>query len=104
MQIKIENISFFLEFDTVKGKLILDRSRTFNPINLEYGNERTIELNKNEELNLTIYVDQSVCEIFINKGQKVMTTTYYPEQGQNNLYLQGDKAFILTYYPLRKTN
>lgn len=92
-----------LEFDTGKGKLTLDRSRAFNPINLEYGIERTIELKKNEELYLTIFVDQSVCEIFINNGQKVMTTTYYPEQDQNNVYLEGDKHYLVEYYPLRKT-
>ncbi|MED3795313.1 sucrose-6-phosphate hydrolase [Niallia alba] len=93
-----------LEYDTINGKLKLDRSRTFNPINLNYGEERSTDLKKNEELLLSIFVDQSVCEIFINNGQKVMTTTYYPEQGQNNVYVEGDKECLITYFPFSKTN
>ncbi|WP_312098282.1 sucrose-6-phosphate hydrolase [Niallia sp.] len=100
---KEHNHYLCLEFDTVKGKLTLDRSRTINPINLKYGNKRTIELKKNGGLNLTIFVDQSVCEIFINKGQKVMTTTYYPEKDQNNVYVEGDNQYLIKYYPLSKT-
>jgi len=93
-----------LEFDTGRGNFTLDRSRTFNLINVDYGIERSIELKTNEELYLTIFVDQSVCEIFLNKGRKVMTTTYYPEHGQNNLYLESDKEYLIRYYPLKKQN
>lgn len=68
--------SLQLIFDTKKGKLIVDREKAGSPINPKYGTRRQIDLPKDKKINLDIFIDGSLCEVFINHGRHVMTLRF----------------------------
>ncbi|MGX7418085.1 sucrose-6-phosphate hydrolase [Carnobacterium gallinarum] len=78
-----------LYFDTVSGKLTVDRSKSGVPFAEEFGVTREIDLPSHTELTLTIFVDHSVCEIFINHGFKVITLRLFPDETQTSLLISG---------------
>lgn len=67
----------------------VDRSHVSNPFAQEYGTTRTLTIDKNEPLSLQIFVDHSVCEIFVNGGQAVLTARVFPNHEEKNVYLEG---------------
>ncbi|MGK0607408.1 GH32 C-terminal domain-containing protein, partial [Enterococcus gilvus] len=77
-----------LSYDTAKGTLQLDRSKTQYPLNPEFGETRESRIPVNESLKLALFVDSSTCEIFVNDGKTVLTANYYPTEKQTNLVLQ----------------
>lgn len=94
--------SLSLKFDSNKGEICLDRSKTAYPLNEEYGTTRKINVGKGEDIQFAIFLDQSVCEIFINEGRHVMTSNYYPTKEQNNLFIKSNQEIDFAYYPLKK--
>lgn len=78
-----------LSFDTISGKLTVDRTQAGVPFAEEYGNTRSITIPRHEALKLSIFVDHSVCEIFINNGLKVITLRLFPAANQTQLWLSG---------------
>jgi beta-fructofuranosidase len=91
-----------LSYDTAKGTLQLDRSKTQYPLNPEFGETRESRIPVNESLKLALFVDRSTCEIFVNDGKTVLTANYYPTEKQTNLVLQSTKQNNATYYVLEK--
>lgn len=81
--------SFIIDFDTKNGMISVDRSHVSNPFAQEYGTTRTLTIDKNESLSLQIFVDHSVCEIFVNGGQAVLTARVFPNHEEKNVYLEG---------------
>ena len=65
-----------LTFDTKQGQLILDRSKA-GKVSVSYGETRQIALEGNSELDLDIFVDHSVIEVFVNNGEHVMTGRFF---------------------------
>lgn len=66
-----------LNFSTDKdAHLTIDRSQgpATNP---DYGTSRTITLTDNQDLDLDIFVDGSLCEVFVNDGRHVMTLRFF---------------------------
>lgn len=72
-----ENIQ--LLFDTEAGKLILDRSHA-GKVSVDYGTSREITLPKNQDLDLDIFVDHSLIEVFVNGGQHVLTGRFFTNE------------------------
>lgn len=91
-----------LSYDTAKGTLQLDRSKTQYPLNPEFGETRESRIPVNESLKLALFIDRSTCEIFVNEGETVLTANYYPTETQTNLVLQSTKQSNATYYVLEK--
>lgn len=89
-----------LRFDTTTGKLMLDRGQAGKAVNPEYGTTRTITLMPNAPLDLDIFIDASLGEIFINGGQRVMTFRFFQEPTATTVALLGNGHFTGEYWPL----
>lgn len=95
---------FSLHFDAKNGKIILDRSRVSRALNEAFGTSREIKIDANQSLTLQIFVDQSICEIFVNDGLHVFTSRVFPEVGQTNLFIEGKQGqFKGTHWKLRSS-
>lgn len=81
--------SLTIDFDTKNGMITLDRSQVSNAFSQDYGTTRTLTIEKNAPLSLQIFVDQSVCEIFVNGGQAVLTTRVFPTETETNVSIEG---------------
>ena len=46
-------------------------------VNPDYGATRTIDLKDDQDLDLDIFIDGSLCEIFINNGRHVATLRFF---------------------------
>ena len=96
-----QNYSLTLHFDTINGKLILDRGKLHLPFAQDYGTTRKLDLEKNKSLHLQIFVDASICEIFINDGAQTMTSRVFPK-AETDLFLSGTSGkFQAKFWPLR---
>ncbi|APS42018.1 Sucrose-6-phosphate hydrolase [Weissella jogaejeotgali] len=72
-----------LQFDTNnEGYLIVDRSNVGEKFATKYGETRKVNVNPHKKLSLDIFVDHSICEIFINGGEQVMTLRFFAPQTQ----------------------
>lgn len=78
-----------IDFDTKNGMITLDRSHVSNVFAEEYGTTRKLSIEKNQPLSLQIFVDHSVCEIFVNEGQAVLTARVFPNEDENGISLEG---------------
>lgn len=97
---KTETYSLILNYDTEKGKIQLDRRNSHYPLNSAFGEIRESLLAPSEAMKLSIFVDQSICEIFINHGEKVLTANYYPAKNQNYFIIENNQGVRLEYYLL----
>ncbi|GGE35841.1 sucrose-6-phosphate hydrolase [Streptococcus himalayensis] len=92
-------------FDTENGLVSLDRSQAGEQYALDFGTKRTCPID-NQSINVNIFIDKSVFELFINKGEKVFSGRVFPNQDQTGILLkQGNPTGH--YYELeygRKTN
>ncbi|RZQ58087.1 sucrose-6-phosphate hydrolase [Weissella paramesenteroides] len=85
--------SLQLKFDTNEaGYLIVDRSNVGEKFAIAYGETREIALNTHQALNLDIFIDHSVCEIFVNGGEKVMTLRFFAPQQQTMIAFAGQNT------------
>lgn len=90
--------SLELEFETGKdAKLTVSRKNSGKEIAAEFGTTRTIDLPEHSSLDLDIFVDHSLCEIFVNGGEKVMTLRFFADQGQKQIALTSPKASAVDY-------
>lgn len=76
-----------INFDTKNGTLNLDRSTCGNPYAEKYGQVREVKLDPNKEINLDIFVDHSLIEIFVNEGEKVITGRFFSDPNQTKITL-----------------
>lgn len=82
--------SLKLSFDERHHILSIDRSNSGISFAESYGNIRTAKLNKQDKLLLHIFVDYSVCEVFINNGHRVMTSRIFLKNKNNtHIFLEG---------------
>lgn len=84
-----------ISFNTFSGKIEIDRTNAGQPFAGDYGTVRQSLIPENENLTFNIFVDQSICEIFINKGLKVCTLRFFPAEDQKNLLILSEEG--LTY-------
>lgn len=83
-----------LEFSTGDdAHLIVDRSQSQPVVNPDYGAQRTIRLDDNQDLKLDIFVDHSLCEIFINDGEHVATLRFFANEGNQSFGFTEDIDF-----------
>lgn len=79
-----------LSFDAEHNTITMDRSKAGIPFGESYGDTRTATLKKQDKLTLQIFVDQSVCEVFVNDGYRVMTSRIFVENpAQTHIFLEG---------------
>lgn len=92
-----------LTFDAESGIMTLDRSRAGETFAAEYGTVREFAIS-NQALELDIFVDTSVVEIYINGGEQVATARVFPAENQNKISLAGEGSFTAQYWPLGEMN
>lgn len=66
-----------LNINTIDGEICLDRSNCSLPFARDYGQTRHVKVAPHQALSLDIYVDHSICEIFVNHGEKVLTARFF---------------------------
>lgn len=75
-----------LDFNTgTDAKLTIDRDQSNPLVNSDYGTKRTIPLDDTEDLDLDIFVDHSLCEIFVNDGEHVATLRFFANEGDQTI-------------------
>lgn len=94
-----------INFDLVNGQVTVDRSQAGEQYAQEFGTTRSCPI-ENQATTATIFIDNSVFEIFINKGEKVFSGRVFPHADQNGILIKSGNP-TGTYYELdygRKTN
>lgn len=95
-----------LIFNFADGTLVLDRSHAGIPFAQQYGTSRTVQIPKNTPLNLHIFMDASVVEIFLNHGHDVLTSRFFPSKKQTKIFLETNHhlAYKGNYWSLHSIN
>ena len=100
---KEQNKGLTINFDAQHGKITIDRSQAGAVFGEEYGYVRSFFVEQ-KPLELQIFVDSSIVEVFINEGEKVATTRVFPETHQTGVRLDFDGGYQGKLWQLRKTN
>jgi len=100
---KEQNKGLTINFDSQHGKITIDRSQAGAVFGEEYGFVRSFSVEQ-KPLELQIFVDSSIVEIFINEGEKVATMRVFPETHQTGVHLECDGGYQGKLWQLRKTN
>lgn len=74
-----------IKFDTEKGLLTVDRSHCDQAVNVKYGTTRSVKLPAHQDLQLQIFLDHSLAEIFVNKGRHLLTLRYFTNQSDGQV-------------------
>lgn len=83
-----------LLFDFETGTLTLDRGHSGVPFAEEYGATRTTTIPANGQINLHIFIDNSVAEIYVNHGCKVLTSRFFPNDRQTQISLETNNHLV----------
>ncbi|GHV96953.1 invertase [Lactobacillus nasalidis] len=80
-----------LRFKTGKhARLTVDRGECGQAVNADFGASRTVRLPAGEDLDLRIFMDHSLFEIFVNGGAAVITGRYFAPADQT--FVKMDKG------------
>lgn len=95
--------SLDLVIDFHAGLLVLDRTRAGIAFAESYGTTRTVQLQPEQPVELRIFIDQSVAEIYINHGRSVMTARFFPSDAQRSIDLEtaGHLDYTYEYWQLQ---
>lgn len=74
-----------IRVDPAAGKLIMDASRSLFP----FVEEAPFSLAGGEALEMTVYIDRSVIEVFVNR-QQAISRRFFAEEGERRVYYAGD--------------
>lgn len=90
--------SLKLEFSTGKDAyLTVSRADIGAQFATEFGTTRTIALPDQKALDLEIFIDHSLCEIFVNGGEHVLTLRFFAEAGNKQIALTSSTEAALNY-------
>ncbi|MDK6679032.1 sucrose-6-phosphate hydrolase [Aerococcus sp. UMB8608] len=79
-----------VNFDLESGQLILEQTAAGYRAPSDYGYQRTLDLAPGQALDLRIYLDHSLVEIFVNEGAETLTSPVYPRNKEaKQVYVQG---------------
>ncbi len=79
-----------LNYQAETGVVTLDRS------NSDYlPGKRQCKVDSEQSLNLQIFFDQSIVEVFINHGEAVFTSRVFPQAEQSKITLETGKSCII---------
>ena len=87
-----------ITFDIANGQVIVDRSQAGEQYAQEFGTTRTCPI-ENQATTATIFIDNSIFEIFINKGEKVFSGRVFPHADQTGILIKSGTP-TGTYYEL----
>ena len=87
-----------ITFDIANGQVVVDRSQAGEQYAQEFGTTRTCPI-ENQATTATIFIDNSIFEIFINKGEKVFSGRVFPHADQTGILIKSGTP-TGTYYEL----
>ncbi|MBE6044300.1 MAG: sucrose-6-phosphate hydrolase [Clostridium thermopalmarium] len=101
---KSEKESFKILFNKDKNEVVIDRSNFENSFGERFGETRSAEVNIQDSMNLKIYTDNSIVELFINDGEIVFTSRVFPLEESNNLEIssKGSLTYKIIKYDLKR--
>lgn len=91
--------SLILNIDTTDGKLVLDRSKG-KKVAVDYGETRSCEIDPNESVELDIFVDHSLIEIFVNDGEHVLTGRFFTNPENQKISFDKDTDFTGKFWEM----
>jgi fructan beta-fructosidase len=100
VRIAVGNNTYFeIGYDNEKQSLYIDRSKSGNDsFNVNYKKmnfyEKRVNL-KNNKIDLHIYFDNSIAEIFVNEGEAVFTAQLFPKKDDDKIELFSNKGKAL---------
>ncbi|MBM7604950.1 beta-fructofuranosidase [Metabacillus crassostreae] len=71
-------------FDSIEKEIIVDRSKSGQPVAKEYGEQRKC-LITNGQIKFHLFVDVSSVEVFINDGEEVFTSRIFPRKESDEI-------------------
>lgn len=83
-----------ISFNSYSKKLGVDRSGLSNRFNTDWGESRTLVLEK-ELTHLRIFIDHSSLEIFVNNGVAVMSSRIFPTEHETQFEISPNANFKL---------
>lgn len=89
-----------LQINTKDGILTLDRAACQPPAT-DYGTKRTVQLTANQDLDLDIFVDHSLIEIFINEGEAVLTGRFFGDSKQTAIFFDQPTDYNGKFWQLK---
>jgi beta-fructofuranosidase len=101
-----EKEGLVLEFNRSQQTVTLNRENFAEAFGGEFGFERSVELTIGDSVNLQIFVDRSIVEIFINDGEAVFTSRVFPlaESTGISVFADGKVNGRYSNYPLNCKN
>lgn len=102
--LKSENEEFIIHFDVVNKAVFINRENFIDKFAEEFGHIRSGEINIGENLNLKIFVDRSIVEIFINDGELVFTSRVFPLETSTGIEIssRGTLNYNIDKYTLER--
>lgn len=82
VQIGTDEDCFIIQIDKTQRKITLDRSGLKHRFSEEYGMTRSLLVEKDSDITLELYYDNTFAELFINHGEETMTFRAFPEKLQ----------------------
>lgn len=80
---------FDIHCDAKNGMITVDRGRMALQVNPEFGTSRTMNVAPNAAIELRLFVDGSICELFVNEGERVCTSRVFPKKEDTTILLDG---------------
>jgi beta-fructofuranosidase len=101
-----EKEGLVLEFNRSQQTVTLNRENFAEAFGGKHGYERSSELEIGDAVNIQIFIDRSIAEIFINDGEVVFTSRVFPlkESTGINVFSDGSLEGRYTKYPLIRKN
>ncbi|MEL3970825.1 sucrose-6-phosphate hydrolase [Rossellomorea oryzaecorticis] len=101
-----EKEGLVLKFNRAEKAVTLNRENFEEKFGGEYGYERSSELEIGDAVNIQIFVDRSIAEIFINDGEVVFTSRVFPMKESTGIKVFADGSLDCRYtkYPLMGKN
>jgi beta-fructofuranosidase len=100
-----EEESFPITFNREKGTVSIDRSNFHHQFGGEYGYERCKKIDIRDTIELRIFVDNSIVEIFLYDGSTVFTSRVFPRKDITHhiaIFSDAKLNFTITQYKLKR--
>ncbi|MFL8939258.1 glycoside hydrolase family 32 protein [Rossellomorea oryzaecorticis] len=101
-----ETEGLVLEFNRSEQTVTLNRENFAETFGGEYGFERSSKLEIGDKVDMQIFVDRSIVEIFINGGELVFTSRVFPHKESTGINVVADGKMNVNYksYPMSCRN
>ncbi len=81
-----EGKGFTIDIDFESHQFTIDRSQVGQQYALDFGTSRSCTF-EGDNLDVNVFVDASIIELFINKGEKVFTSRVFPSDVENGIQI-----------------